>query len=180
MKEYNIRIEGVAPLIMAGLSSDNAVEKMLNKVDKYEKTVKAVKRPQKEIEKRIYICPDGRIYQPASHIEYSLMDAANKLEYIMEKSAIFIMPREIIHEIQNYTIDERAVVRPMNKRLILKRPRLDKWALKFILKIMNDKLTGDDIKNLLEYTGKAIGLEDLRPRMGRFILTEFTDTNRSI
>ena len=160
---------------MAGLSSDNAVEKMLNKVDKYEKTAKAVKRPQKEIEKRIYICPDGRIYQPASHIEYSLMDAANKLEYIMEKSAIFIMPREIIHEIQNYTIDERAVVRPMNKRLILKRPRLDKWALKFILKITNDKLSEDDIKNLLEYTGKAIGLEDLRPRMGRFILTEFTD-----
>ncbi len=113
------------------------------------------------------------------------MNAANELEYIIEKSAIFIMPREIIHEIQNYTIDERAVVRPMNKRLILKRPRLDKWALKFILKIMNksakaeyfsnDKFSADDIKNLLEYTGKAIGLEDLRPRMGRFILTEFTE-----
>jgi hypothetical protein len=59
--------------------------------------------------------------------------------------------------------------------LILKRPRLDKWALKFTLKFMNDKLSGDDIKNLLEYTGKKIGLEDLRPRMGRFILTEFTE-----
>jgi hypothetical protein len=178
MKEYNIRIEGVAPLIMAGLSSDNAVEKMLNNVDKDEKTAKAVKRPQNEIEKRIYICPDGRIYQPASHIEYSLMNAVNELEYIME--TIFIMPREIIHEIQKYTIDERAVVRPHNKRIILKRPMLDKWALKFILKITNDKLSGDDIKNLLEYTGKAIGMEDLRPRMGRFILTEFTDTNSSI
>lgn len=168
MKEYNIRIEGVAPLIMAGLSSDNTVERMLNKVDKD-------KRPQKEIEKRIYICPDGRIYQPASHIEYSLMDAANQLEYMIDKSAIFIMPREIIHEIQKFTIDERAVVRPHNKRIILKRPKLDKWALKFILKIMNDKLSGDDIKNLLEYTGKAIGLEDLRPRMGRFVLTEFAE-----
>ena len=167
MKEYNIRIEGVAPLIMAGLSSENTAERMLNNVDKD-------KLPPKEIEKRIYICPDGRIYQPASHIEYSLMEAANDLEYIIDKSAIFIMPREIIHEIQKYTIDERAVVRPLNKRIILKRPRLDKWALKFILKI-NNELSGDDIKNLLEYTGKAIGLEDLRPRMGRFILTEFTE-----
>ena len=181
MKEYNIRIEGVAPLIMAGLSSDNTVERMLNSVDKD-------KLPPKEIEKRIYICPDGRIYQPASHIEYSLMEAVNELEYLIDKSAIFIMPREIVHEIQKYTIDERAVVRPHNKRVILKRPKLDKWALKFILKIItnrqysakaeycsNDKLSGDDIKNLLEYTGKAIGLEDLRPRMGRFILTEFTE-----
>lgn len=33
-KEYNIRIEGVAPLIMTGLSSDNKVESMLNNVDK--------------------------------------------------------------------------------------------------------------------------------------------------
>lgn len=173
MKEYNIRIEGVAPLIMAGLSSDNAIETMLNKVDKN-------KLPSKEIEKRIYICPDGRIYQPASHIEYSLMDAANELEYIIEKSTIFIMPREIIHEIQKYTIDERAVVRPNNQRLMLKRPRLDKWALKFLLKITNDKLSRDDIKNLLEYTGKAIGLEDLRPRMGRFVLTEFIENEKKI
>ena len=132
MKEYNIRIEGVAPLIMAGLSSENTVERMLNNVDKDEKTAKAVKLPPKEIEKRIYICPDGRIYQPASHIEYSLMEAVNELEYIIDKSAIFIMPREIVHEIQKYTIDERSVVRPLNKRIILKRPRLDKWALKFI------------------------------------------------
>ena len=28
MKEYNIRIEGVAPLIMAGLSSENTVERI--------------------------------------------------------------------------------------------------------------------------------------------------------
>ncbi len=34
MKEYNIRIEGVAPLIMAGLSNDNTIERMLNSVDK--------------------------------------------------------------------------------------------------------------------------------------------------
>ncbi len=167
MKEYNIRIEGVAPHIMAGFSGENTIERMLNNVDKD-------KRPPKEIEKRIYICQDGRIYQPASHIERSLMEAVNEFEYLIDKSAIFIMPREIIHEIQNYAIDERAVVRPHNKRLILKRPRLDKWSLKFMLKIMNDKLSGDDIKNLLEYTGKTIGLEDLRPRMGRFILT-FTE-----
>ena len=41
--------------------------------------------------------------------------------------------------------------------------------------LSNNELSGDDIKNLLECTGKAIGLEDLRPRMGRFILTEFTE-----
>ena len=37
-KEYNIRIEGVVPLIMAGLSSDNKVESMLNNVDKDKNT----------------------------------------------------------------------------------------------------------------------------------------------
>lgn len=62
---------------MAGLSSENVIERMLNSVDKD-------KRPPVEIEKRIYICKDGRIYQPASHIERSLMEAVDELEYLLE------------------------------------------------------------------------------------------------
>lgn len=174
MKEYDVKIESISPLLMNRFAEEKAEEVI--------KRVSGVRVPE-EVAVSLYILPDGKIYQPASHIEATMIKAAanfnitgkgKKTYKDLAKSSIFVEPDAIIHEIQTYDIDKRPVVNPTTRgRVIRARPILREWALNFKLKVLDDQFPREVVKSILDYAGTAVGIGDYRPRFGRFIVTKF-------
>lgn len=174
MKEYDVTIEGISPLLMNRFAEEKAEEVV--------KRVTGVRVPE-EVAVSLYILPDGKIYQPASHVEASMIKAAanfnitgkgKKTYKDLAKSSIFVEPDAIIHEIQTYDIDKRPVVNPVTRgRVIRARPILREWVLNFRIKVLDDQFPKEVVKNILDYSGSAVGIGDYRPRFGRFIVTKF-------
>lgn len=174
MKEFSVKIESISPLLMNRFAEDTAEDVI--------KRVTGVKVPQ-DVAVSLYILPDGTIYQPASHIEASMIKAAanfnitgkgKKTYKDLAKSSIFVEPDAIPHLIQNYEVDKRPVVNPVTRgRIIRARPILKEWALEFRLKVLDDQFPTEVIKSILDYAGTAVGIGDYRPRFGRFMVTKF-------
>lgn len=174
MYEVKVRIESVSPLLMNRFAEEKA-----------EDVIKRVSgRPvPPDIAVSLYILPDGKIYQPATHIEGSFIKAAANFKITgkgkktykdLAKSSIFVEPDAIVHDIQDYGVDKRPVVNPTTKgRVIRARPILNKWSLSFRIKVLDDQFPREVVKNILDYAGSSVGIGDYRPRFGRFMVTEF-------
>lgn len=145
------------------------------------------KQTSDEVENYLYM-NDDKICQPGNHIHKMLMRCGakyqipgqKKLTYknIIGAGAISIEPDYIIHEIQDWVVDERAVI--VNRgRIIRKRPYFPKWALQFTLLYDEDEIPKSTIKDILEYAGERNGIGDYRPEkggpFGKFIVTEFSE-----
>lgn len=164
MKEFGVKIVSISPLLMNRFAEEKA-EDVINRVS-------GVKVPE-EIAVALYILSDGTIYQPASHIEASIIKAAANFNMAgkgkkkdLTNSGIFVEPDEIPHLIQKYEIDRRPVVNPVTKnRIIRARPILKEWALEFKLQVLDDQFPPEIIKSVLDYAGTAVGIGDHRPRL---------------
>lgn len=174
MYEVQVTIESISPLLMNRFAEETA-EEVIKRV-----TGKPV---QPEVAVSLYILPDGTIYQPATHIEGAFIKAAANFKITgkgkktykdLAKSSIFVEPDAIAHKIQEYDIDKRPVVNPTTRgRVIRARPILNKWALSFRIKVLDDQFPREVVKSVLDYAGSSVGIGDYRPRFGRFIVTEF-------
>ena len=131
----------------------------------------------------------GKVCQPGDHIHKMLQKCGakfqipgqRKLTYknIIGAGAIQVEPAMIQHEIQDWSVDERAVI--VNRgRIIRQRPYFPKWALSFNLIYDEDELSKQVIKDILEYAGERNGLGDYRPEyggpFGKFMVTLFEET----
>jgi len=129
---------------------------------------------EKLAEESRYCDDDGNLVQPALHIEAAMIKAAANFRFQGKKtfkdpfkSAVFIEPELIPHESQEWTIDERPVV--VNKsRIIRARARLDSWTLSFVILVIDERITGQIVKDVLTDAGQYYGIGDNRPRFGRF------------
>lgn len=177
MKKIQCKIEGITPLLM-------------NKPKEYEgdSNVK-IFNPNidgdKELREKIYTI-DGIVYQPATHIRGSLINAAKDLRIAGKgkstyskrfASMIVVEPEAIPHLFKEFDVHiVRTVNRTTKGQNMTKRPRLKKWALEFILEI-DDEIPIDVLKEGLERAGKYIGIGDWRPATsgihGKFMVTEF-------
>lgn len=174
MYEINVKIESTSPLLMNRFAEEKAEEVI--------KRVTGVRIPE-EIAVALYILPDGKIYQPAAHIEGAFIKAAANFKITgrgkktykdLAKSSIFVEPEAIVHEMQEYIIDKRPVVNPTTRgRVIRARPRLDDWSLSFKIKVLDDQFPREVVKSILDYAGSSVGIGDYRPRYGRFMVTTF-------
>ena len=134
---------------------------------------------EKLAEESRYCDDDGNLVQPALHIEAAMIKAAANFRFQGKKtfkdpfkSAVFIEPELIPHESQEWTIDERPVV--VNKsRIIRARARLDSWALSFVILVIDERITGAIVKDVLTDAGQYYGIGDNRPRFGRFEVVGF-------
>jgi len=158
MYEVQVRIESISPLLMNRFAEETA-EEVIKRV-----TGKPV---QPEVAVSLYILPDGTIYQPATHIEGAFIKAAANFKITgkgkktykdLAKSSIFVEPDAIAHEIQEYSIDKRPVVNPTTRgRVIRARPILNKWALSFRIKVLDDQFPREVVKSVLDYAGSSVG-----------------------
>jgi len=178
MTKIDVSIKGIVPLLQHRFPEAEQIEEKVSKRS-------GVPNREKEIEQALYKLPDGTIYQPSTHIEGALVNAAKNFKISgkrgktykdLVKSAVFVSPEAIPHKIQKYTVDERAVVMPSTRgRIIRRRPRFDDWELDFQIDVNDEQMPVEVLKQILDYAGSSVGIGDFRPKYGRFIVTKFKE-----
>lgn len=173
---FSVRIEGTAPLLMhspAGLGGEK-------------KARGVIPSPEEEAEGCLYTDGDGKIVVPARCIEGAIVKAGSAKtapgqgkktykQFIL--AGVQVVPDEVplIYE-GDYIIDKRRAV-IMRQGIIRCRPRFDKWALEFDIRVIDAYLLGNgqdaQLKRVFEDAGSLVGLLDFRPRFGRFEVTKF-------
>lgn len=176
MEKVMVRIEGVSPLLQHRFSGDGDLPPEA-------KLVAGKQDYKNEWEAALYQLDDGTIYQPAEHLENSMIKAAanfqipgkgKKTYKDLVKSAIFIDPVCIPHKLQDFAVDMRAV-RVNRGRVIRQRPRFDKWALEFSITCTEPQLPLKVIRQIIDYAGQYVGIGDYRPKFGRFVVTKWEE-----
>jgi hypothetical protein len=143
----------------------------------------------KVIEDKLYITPDGEIYQPATHLFGCLVNAGNSFK-IKGKgkstysklfgSSLNITPEAIIHKNPKWEEFVTTAINPATKgRMIVKRPMFTSWELSFNIEILDDDIDVSTIKEVLDYGGRYVGIGDWRPdkkgKYGQFMVTKFKE-----
>jgi hypothetical protein len=181
MKKIKVRIEGISPLLQHRFPEEDA-----------ETEIKTKNRQNNEadVEKSLYRLPDGTIYQPATHIISALKRGGVKFQIkgsgkqtyknIIGSGAVTIEPDAIPHKNQNWEVDSRPVVNPSTRgRVIRKRPVLKNWSLQFVFDVDEDEIPIAVLKEILDRTGRSVGIGDFRPEkggpFGRFLVSEFKE-----
>lgn len=179
MRTFKVTIQGVSPLLMHRFSMEGA--------DQPGKRRTGVPEWKNEAEKAIYRDEQGTIYQPASHIEATLREAAKSFKMVGKRGASYarlvsstvdVHPDAIPHKKTAWEVDARPVV-VQRARVVRYRPRFDEWELDFTLNCQDDQLSPDILKQVLDYAGLYIGIGDFRPatkgKFGKFMVTLFQE-----
>lgn len=181
MKKYEIEIKGITPLLM------NKPQELGFDVQWVEKH--ATQDWEKEALQKLYIDADGTIYQPANHLEQTMIEAGKKIRVKGQGKATYsklfgsmliIEPDAIPHMNQKYEIHKGLVVIPSTKGRIMRyRPMFKEWGLKFSM-LAEEEIAASVIKEALEIAGKYSGLGDWRPakkgKFGKFQVVSFKET----
>ena len=170
--QVNCRIEGTAPLLQ---------NKIIEMNESPKKRSEEKDNAELATEKRYIV--DGKIVQPAICIERAMVQASSsiKMQGSGKKTykelfmgSVFVRPEFIEHQNQNWKVHKCTVVIPATKgRINRYRPVLDRWALNFVIEILDDRIKSDVLKLILDEAGRTKGIGDWRPRYGRFIVTKF-------
>ena len=180
MKKYKVEITGTTPLLQ-------------NKPEEYGFDEQWVERKassdwEKEALKKLYVDSEGRIYQPSTHIERTMIDAGKKLKVKgggkstyskLFGSMVNVEEDVIYHKHPEYEINKNLVVIPSTKGRVMRyRPEFKEWQLEFHI-VSEDEIPSAVIKEALEIAGRYSGLGDWRPekkgKYGKFQVTLFQE-----
>jgi len=182
IETYKVRIEGTRPLLMHRISDlDNGNSKRGKQHD-----------PEKEAAAAVYRDAEGNIVVPMLNVLSALRKAAVDFrvagkgkktfkDYIY--AGIRIEPMEIPLEYEPngdkpWAVDLRPVV--VNRSRVMRaRPRFDKWALEFMVQIVDPIISADSFGAILEAAGRYVGLCDFRPLFGLFQVTKFEPVTKA-
>ena len=185
-KSVKVTIEGLSPLLMHAypMVPIEAVEK---------KTV------EEQAELAAYRDPDGSLCIPSTAIQRALVAGAayskGKGRASLQKPAAacllveeLYLPLPKINDSRgtaphgrDFAIDSRPVVIPATKGRVLRhRPIVHKWGTSFTLCYDDSLLSGKQVRQIVDDTGKNVGVLDFRPEkkgpFGRFIVTHWIDS----
>lgn len=171
MKEkFSVTVKGVSPLLQ---------NKYIPQDNNKSKKKGAQYIPLEDAEAVLYKDGKGKISQPAIHFEAAMIKAAANFKFSGKKTykepfkaGVFVTPDLIHHKNDKWEVDlQPAVVN--RSRIMRSRPRFDNWELDFDVEIIDERITGDTVKRILEEAGKYNGIGDQRPRYGRFEVKKF-------
>ena len=169
MKKYHVKIRGLRPLLHHRYPEPE------------EKTAKGrrstVFNPEQEAKKCLYISANnGKIYQPAEHIEGAMIKGATQIQFKGKKTFkdivaqnLIVQPREILLP-QKYRIDVTTGVIPATRgRVPIARPAWDEWELEFdvIDTSSYEDINTEILRNIMEEAGK-VGIGTFRLKYGKF------------
>ena len=188
LKQVNVEIEGVAPLLMhRGLMADPT--------DQWAAAISEVKGKTKAAqEKKSYIDFQGGLYHddetgpyiPDFCLEKMVQDGAKKSKKGKEALAgvmcvdsrhplIYDGPKDRDALYEDPRFRDRRIVVISRSRIPRVRPRFSEWALKFKLMINTETINLSDVETAIHAAGQVIGLGDYRPKFGRFVLKKFQE-----
>jgi hypothetical protein len=190
-----VEISGVVPLLMHKFSAaaeadlQGDVKKSVRKKETSEEAAEEVayRLEPESGEKK------GKLYIPAEHVYQSMVKAASSFQvkgqgkktYKDAVSGNVLIDPEFISLLDvegkpcyDYEIDTRPV-RIGKSRVMRHRPVIQKWRLKFTLKVLDDDALPESVANaVLVKAGESKGVADYRPRFGRFMVIKFEITKR--
>ena len=178
MYSINVEIKGITPLLQNRFMQSDLEGKSKKK---------SGAEMDKETSIKLYLTPDQKIYQPATHLVGCLINAAKSFQIRGKKratysklfgSSINIVPDAIVHKIQDWDEFVTTAVNPNTRgRMIVKRPQLNEWELSFTIQVLDDSIAEDVVKEILDYGGRYVGIGDWRPdkkgKFGQFMVTKF-------
>lgn len=182
MKKYEVKIEGITPLLFNKFIESSISEKVKKRVG----TAK-----EQNPEDKLYKTPKGEIYTPSTHIMGMLINAGKQFKIQGKSRATYsklvgstieVNPDTIVHENQNWESFSTSAVNPSTKgRMMITRPMLIEWSISFRLNTTDD-IPKDVMKAMLDYGGQYVGIGDWRPekkgKYGKFIVTEFKEVTK--
>lgn len=174
-EKINVTIRGTAPLLMHRFGGEP--KKMKRSKTEYD--------PKEEAESSLYTDEKGKLVQLATHLEACMIKSAvqfkmqgKKTSKDAVKAGVFVKPEMIPHKIQEWEIFTVPVV-IQRSRILRSRARLNKWELNFAMKVIDERLTPNIVKEILVNAGKFVGIGDWRPRYGRFEVIKFEIDGKS-
>lgn len=194
MYTVQVGIKGVTPLLQHKFSTA-ALAAMGNGAQKRSGS------PDYSLEwlETCYRTTDGLLFQPATHIEGALVEAAKRYTVKGKRGAtwrapvqayVYVTPLEIPHrwhgelvkapgpELLTAPTDNMSVsvLRVKVQRAAVARSRLmlaPGWELAFTIEVHDEQVRPDVLQEILNEAGRAVGVGDYRPRYGRFEVTSF-------
>lgn len=184
MKQFIVEIEGVTPYMQHRM--DDA------KLEDWEKNRKLIierddisKQDQVRAEFHSYNDAEG-FFIPSEHIVGSFIGAGSLVKSKVgngKKSmknivaGMFSILEPKIRLPKMYEIDKRSAVnRNVKARIIVIRPKWNKWVAKFTLLVDNDTITKETVEQIITYAGMYVGIGSFRPTnngmFGRFKLNK--------
>jgi len=176
MQKYNVTIEGVTPLLFNRFI-DASIE---SKTKKRAGSAKDI-----DIEDKLYKDGTGKICVPSTWVTGSIVDASKNFKITgkgkatyskLVGSSVSVTPAMFEVSPQTYEPYTVSAVNPMTKgRMMVTRPKMDKWSISFSLEFNEDDIPLEVMKNILDYAGQYSGLGDWRPskkgQFGKFMVT---------
>lgn len=142
----------------------------------------ASETPREAAERAAYREADGSLYFPGAAIARLLREAGGSHKQRGSRRSVkYIVPAAVLvlddviplfetnreHRIRDFEVDARPVTIPATKGRIMRfRPRLDQWTARIRLRINEDILPKELIRQLLVEGGMQIGVGDYRPERG--------------
>ena len=172
-EQFHVVIKGISPLLQHQYNMEKTTKGLSKAGVSYD--------PREEAEKSLYQDESGTIVQPASHVEGAMVKEATNFKIPGQgkktfkdafKAGIFIDPILIPHKFPKWEIDNQTVV-VVRARIVRSRPRLDKWELEFTINNIDERITPEILKMILEGAGRFKGIGDYRPKYGRFDVITF-------
>jgi len=181
MKTYNVTIQGTSPLLM------NKPSMLIGDISKDSKPLKD--DYQAQAEDKLYKNPEGKLYQPSTHLSGALIEAGKHKKVVGKgKStyskicgyAVQVEPFEIEHKKQKWEVFTCLAVNPNTKgRMPLSRPLFREWELNFDVVFDDTEIQPSIMKELLDIAGRIVGIGDWRPAKkgpyGKFQVTSWKE-----
>lgn len=178
MKLIEIWIEGTSSLLQQRFSESAEVD-----AQKATRRVQLMSETPREAAERVaYRNDDGSLYHPGAAIARLLAEAGRahkqrgsrrSVKYIVPAAVLVLDDAVPLFELDregrlsDFEVDARPVTIPATKGRIMRfRPRLDEWTARIRLRINEDVLPADVIRQLLVEGGMQIGIGDYRPERG--------------
>lgn len=182
---YKVKIEGITPYMQHRMDDQ--------KLEAWEKNRKhIIERPDVNHEDLIraefhaYRNKDGKVFLPSEHLRMGFIEGGGYLKSkvgVKTKSmksiiaaVLMITPEQILLP-EFDEIDKRSAVnKNVKARIIVIRPKWNKWEAEFDMNLDNNTLTKEMLTELITVTGNYVGIGSYRPShngyFGRFKLME--------
>lgn len=163
--QLKISLIGDSPLICHAWSK-KAKQEMLDKQMKRAKTAKAAKDPERDFRESLYNHPDGGYGFPVVAFKAAAVDACSHVSGVtkVEARGAFHINGEFVKIKGTPTMREDMVRIGMGTADIRFRGEFKQWSTEFVVRYNSNVLSGEQIVNLFNTAGFAIGVGEWRPQ----------------
>jgi hypothetical protein len=185
-EEISVTIEGVTPLLCNRFGDAAA---MAATTGNRSSAVGEKGTPREQAEQKLYCGLDGKLVIPQPNLLRCIIDGgkffkAGKSKVTTIKSSLIPSCVDIrcveipIRHTDPWEVDTRAVRIPSTGgRILCYRPSFNDWALDFTVYLDTEILTVKLLREIIDASGKRIGLGDFRPDckgpFGKFVVTNW-------